>query len=374
MPDAAYRPGLTAFVLFKDGEAILERFLKSVQPWTEEIIAVDTGAKDRCREIAESYGARLFDLEWPGAFDEAYNFCIERVETEWTLYMDSDEWLNEDSGPLLREAISNDEAYAFNLIRQDHDGQGNFSEMNMLRLWRTHPKLRMVGVIHAHFPVELLADTDVKMGRNLLDSEIRFSHDGFAGPLDPEKVRRNVELLEKELELRPGQPYYEVNLAIDLLNLGEKRGVFLAKRLLDEALSEPGKEPPVPDLSLLLAAALNRVHDLDLASERTERLVRYGWRWFNRLPYVVWAIANLESRRRRPLEEFNALQVLEQMADTGDYARFAGFPGGILGEPMRVRLAQAAERLGQPDIAKRNWEKVLAANPQNEAAKARLGK
>lgn len=360
------KPGLTAFVLFQNGEAILRRFFESVRPWADEIVAVDTGATDGCRAIAESFGARLFDLEFPGAFDAAYNFCIEKVETEWTLYLDSDEWLTDGSGPLLREAIADPDAFAYRLIRQDLDEKGGFTEMKMLRLWRTHPEMRLVGVIHSQFPDETLAR--VGGDRRVKDTEIRFLHDGFAGGPQPDKIRRNIALIEKELELRPGQPYFEVNLAIEYLNLGDPKGDDLTERLVDEALANPGRGPSCVDLAFLFSDTLRRASPETVKSKRISRIIELSRQWFSGLPYVVWALATVEERRGNHAEAYRALKILEQMADKQDYVRHASFNPEILGLPMRMMLTLAAIRANEGTVALRNVKKVLEIKPDLPAA------
>jgi len=327
---------------------------------------VDTGATDGCRQIAESYGARIFDLEFPGAFDAAYNFCIEKVETEWTLYLDSDEWLPEESGPMLRAAIEKEDAFAYHLIRRDLDGKGGFTEMRMLRLWRTHPDMRLVGVIHSQFPDEVLNRS--KGNRKILDSEIRFLHDGFAGPPQPEKIRRNIELIEKELKLRPGQPYFEANLAIEYLNLGDPKGDALSKKLVDEALANPARGPSCRDLSFLFSDALRRCPAEALRSKRTTQIIELSWRWFSGLPYVIWGVAVAEEKRGNLSESYRALKVLEQMADSGEYVRYSSFNPEVLGNPMRLMLMLAAIRANDAGIAIRNAKKVLEADPAQPLA------
>lgn len=361
------KPGLTAFVLFKNGEDILRRFFESVRPWADEIVAVDTGATDGCRAIAESFGARLYDLEFPGAFDAAYNFCIEKVKTEWTLYLDSDEWLPEESGPLLRDAIDRDDAFAYRLIRRDLDDKGGFTEMRMLRLWRTHPEMRLVGVIHSQFPDEVLAKA--KGERKILDSEVRFLHDGFAGPPQVEKIKRNIELIEKELELRPGQPYFEANLAIEYLNLGDPKGDELAQSILDEALANPTREPRCLDISFLVSDALRRCPVEHFRSKRIGQIIAYGWKWFSGMPYVMWGIATAEERRGNHADSYRALRILERMADTGEYVKFSSFNPEVFGLPMRMLLTLAAIRAKDASTALRNVKKVLEINPEQPMAK-----
>src|SRR5437762_12506780 len=55
-----------------------------------EIIVVDSGSTDRTREIAESFGAKVFVEEWKG-FAAQKNSAIEKASGDWILSLDADE-------------------------------------------------------------------------------------------------------------------------------------------------------------------------------------------------------------------------------------------------------------------------------------------
>jgi len=67
-----------------------------------EIVVVDSGSTDRTREIAASFGARVYAEEWKG-FAAQKNSAIEKAQSEWVLLLDADE---EVSAELLAELRS----------------------------------------------------------------------------------------------------------------------------------------------------------------------------------------------------------------------------------------------------------------------------
>lgn len=67
--------------------------LGSVRSWADEIVVVDMHSQDRTREIAESFGAKVFLHEWLGFSEPARAFAIERSQGEFVLILDADEMI-----------------------------------------------------------------------------------------------------------------------------------------------------------------------------------------------------------------------------------------------------------------------------------------
>src|SRR5205814_1610548 len=56
-----------------------------------ERVIVDTGSRDRTREIAARSGARVFDFAWCDDFSAARNFALAQCTGDWVLVLDADE-------------------------------------------------------------------------------------------------------------------------------------------------------------------------------------------------------------------------------------------------------------------------------------------
>ncbi|MGH7178242.1 MAG: glycosyltransferase [Tepidisphaeraceae bacterium] len=362
------RSGVTAFVVFKDGHQILRRCLDSLRPAVDELIAVDTGAADGSREVAQQAGARIFDLVWPDSFSDAYNFAIQRVETEWTLWMDSDEWLLPESVPLLRDAIGRDDTHAYHLIRQDLYGPREFTEMYLMRLWRTHARMRLRGAIHSNFPPEALGAASE--GRKVEYSEIRIRHDGL-GNLTREKLLRNIQYIQRELRDRPSQLYFQISLADAFLCVDDPRGAGMIRDLADQVIAMDSS-PPEHMVALLLGLALELIVPDEFGSARTRKVVDRLLAWHPDSPPALWALSVFEERRGNVQNEFDALLRVEQLMITGRHNRHVSFPPWIFGEPLFSRLAVTAHRLGRLDVARRNYQRLLELNPQHPLAVGNL--
>ncbi len=60
-------------MIVRDEQENLPRCLGSVAGLFDEIVVVDTGSRDRTREIAREFGARVFDFVWVDDFAAARN-------------------------------------------------------------------------------------------------------------------------------------------------------------------------------------------------------------------------------------------------------------------------------------------------------------
>jgi glycosyltransferase involved in cell wall biosynthesis len=92
-------PLLSVAIVTLNEESNLARTLASVS-FADEIIIVDSHSTDRTREIAQSFGAKVFTRDWPG-FAAQKNFAIQQCTGDWILSLDADEELS----PELRQQM-----------------------------------------------------------------------------------------------------------------------------------------------------------------------------------------------------------------------------------------------------------------------------
>ncbi len=72
----AVRPKVSLTMTVKDEQKNLPHCLSSVDGLFDEIVVGDTGSKDRTREIAREFGARVFDFVWVDDFAAARNAAL----------------------------------------------------------------------------------------------------------------------------------------------------------------------------------------------------------------------------------------------------------------------------------------------------------
>jgi glycosyltransferase involved in cell wall biosynthesis/MoaA/NifB/PqqE/SkfB family radical SAM enzyme len=85
------RGTLSLCMIVKDEEKHIARCLLSAKPVVDEMIVVDTGSRDKTKDIAKAYGARVFDFSWTNDFSNARNHSLSLATGDWVLVLDADE-------------------------------------------------------------------------------------------------------------------------------------------------------------------------------------------------------------------------------------------------------------------------------------------
>ncbi len=78
-------------MIVKNEESCLARCLRSAKPLVDEMIVVDTGSTDRTRDIAEAFGALVYEAAWENDFSKARNISLANASGAWILILDADE-------------------------------------------------------------------------------------------------------------------------------------------------------------------------------------------------------------------------------------------------------------------------------------------
>ena len=121
---------LSLSIIACNEEANIARCLQSAAGLAQEIIVVDSGSKDRTREIAASFGAQVTHQDWLGHRDQK-NVALQRCTQPWVLALDCDEELS----PELRHSI---EAFFASGPPADLDGGECNRKVWFLGRWITH--------------------------------------------------------------------------------------------------------------------------------------------------------------------------------------------------------------------------------------------
>jgi GT2 family glycosyltransferase len=104
-------------MIVKNEGRYLAQCLKSVRDTVDEMIIVDTGSTDKTKDIAEIFGAKVFDFPWTGDFSAARNQSLAHATGEWVFIMDADEVISpRDHGEiraLARRKSKGPVAYSF---------------------------------------------------------------------------------------------------------------------------------------------------------------------------------------------------------------------------------------------------------------------
>ncbi len=211
-------PRISAAMIVRDEERVLEDCLRSIRDEVDEIVVTDTGSSDRSRDIAAGFGARVLERPWDDDFSAARNYSLEAATGDWILYIDADERLDAPRRGMLRRTIARQPGTAVFLMRlQPRDGFTTYLEA---RLFRRDPRIRFTGRIHEQIwpGIEALrASEDLAVGR----CAAKIVHVGYEGDMS-RKHQRNLPLLERAVTEDPKRVYCWWHLGDTLAALGRR--------------------------------------------------------------------------------------------------------------------------------------------------------
>ena len=86
---------LSISIICFNEEAIIGECLEQAARVGDEIVIVDSGSTDKTLEIAQRYGARIFQQDWLG-YGKQKNFALSKCSNDWVLSLDADEVLTDE--------------------------------------------------------------------------------------------------------------------------------------------------------------------------------------------------------------------------------------------------------------------------------------
>jgi glycosyltransferase involved in cell wall biosynthesis len=101
---------ISACLVVRNEEAVIERCLTSLRGVVDEIILVHDGpCEDRTLEIAEPFGCRTFVRPLLGNPESHTVFAYEQARGKWLLSPDADEFLSDEMAAVIPELIARDD-------------------------------------------------------------------------------------------------------------------------------------------------------------------------------------------------------------------------------------------------------------------------
>lgn len=111
--------GITLAFIALDEEKDIVEFIKHARPLVDRIVMIDSGSRDRTIELAKPLVDLLQVVPFIGHLGNIKNRAIEHVFTDWTLFLDPDERLQEGIIKDLRSMIDQDEFDCYSFPRRE---------------------------------------------------------------------------------------------------------------------------------------------------------------------------------------------------------------------------------------------------------------
>lgn len=170
------------------------------KPFLPEIIIVDTGSTDDTKEVAQGFGAQVYDFKWNNDFSEARNFALSKSKSDWNLILDADEqvmnWDQDKINHLLKS-----KSFIGRINIRNKFLQNNEERYSQTYISRILPKGTFyTGKIHEQVVSDLPR----------IDLPIEVLHTGY---YQTDKSERNLLILRAELSANPQNTYINYQLA-----------------------------------------------------------------------------------------------------------------------------------------------------------------
>jgi GT2 family glycosyltransferase len=358
-------------MIVKDAEATLGACLSSVRDLVDEMVVVDTGSSDRTREVAAEAGARVFDFAWVDSFAEARNESLRHARGRWILWLDADEYFDEENrerlrallGELKNEALSphqrgpsparrTQREIAFTMRQRSELAPGLHAaaQVDQIRLFPSHRELRWQYRVH-----EQILPALRRLGAEVQSTDIVIAHSGFRDPAIQEpKVERNWRLLQLEVQERPDDPFVLYNLGAIALTRGQTAEAlaFLQKSL--------DKSQPGDTLEQKLYVLLTRCHQELGQKDKALEVCRTGRALYPRdAELMFWEGVLWREQGSLAPAEACFLEVLRAPVEK----RFTSIDAGLQGYRTRHLLAEIYREQGRAPEAEAQWRAAVKDSP-----------
>jgi len=192
-------------MIVKDEEKVLEKSLQAIKKYGYEIVIVDTGSKDRTKEIAYKYTDKVFDFQWCDDFSSARNFSISKASNEYILVVDSDEIVTALNSKSIESLIKKNTNKVGRLLRVNEYTRKGTKYKYRERVNRLFSRkfYKYVGTIHE----QLIGINNIEIDTYLIPLEM--NHYGYEEDeiLRKNKTKRNINMLKEELNKNSKDPY-----------------------------------------------------------------------------------------------------------------------------------------------------------------------
>jgi len=351
---------ISATMIVRDEEHFLPACLASIVDLVDEMVVVDTGSRDRTRDIARDFGARLIDFPWIDDFSAARNVAIEHARFDWMLYIDADERAR----PVDRKLLARDlDAPDLVTATVEFRPRTGFTAYREHRLIRRDPRIRFHGAMHETFLADVNRLVDAGAGR-IGASRLTLDHVGYDGD-QSHKLDRNLRLLLKQIEAAPRRPYLRWHLGSVLHDLGRleeaeaswREGARLAREM----------ENPTPDAALCAVelAKLAVLAGRDPGGAVADGLGVHPGNWMLRWLGGKALLQRGEVDAARPI--FEALAAI----DPATLVDHMSYDGRIFGASALQELAEAAFQREDYAESAALFARALAKDPDRVELRAK---
>lgn len=221
-------PTISLAMIVKNESENLKRLLPIVQGVVDEIVVVDTGSTDDSKQVAESFGATVYDFIWCDDFSAARNESISKCTKDYILWLDADDHMERQDIAKLKWFIKDNLGKAIFVGLLDKRYDRDFQSIQ-LRVFPNHQDLKFSGKVH-----EQISFSVETSGKKYATCDITIFHLGYEShEAIMEKLGRNLQILLKEIEDKPDSFLDLVNISKTLIGIsrGDEASPYIERAL-----------------------------------------------------------------------------------------------------------------------------------------------
>jgi len=338
-------------MIVKNEAENLPECLRSVADMVDDVVIVDTGSTDGTKEIAQRFGARIFDFPWIDDFSAARNESLRHAQGDWIFWLDADDRLDEENRHRLKALFAElpnvNAAYVMKCLCLPDNASGTATVVDHVRLFRNDPHLRWRYRVHEQILLSL-RDTNAVVHW----SDVIIHHIGYQDAQQrARKLERDLKLLAVQNEERPGDPFTLFNLGWSYHELGRPSDALpYLQRSLEGSNAGDSIVRKLYALIIFCHRQLGQTSEamtmcqdgLHYCPDDTEILFEYGML--------------LQQTAKLPAAEACFLQLINQTAR----AQFSSIDPELRGCRPRHQLALIYEQTGRDRDAEKQWQTILS--------------
>ena len=189
---------ISACYIVKDEAEELRRSLASVRAAVDEIIVVSTAGSPAVRDVCAAFSAEVHDFAWVNDFSLARNKALQYVTGNIVIFLDADEYFLHpyDVRQAIAEMAHGQIQWDIVMVglysyRSTHGQDADYERVP--RIFRM-PGMHYEGMIHE----QLMRDDGEQWILVYADEVLSLGHTGYLLERGPEKIKRNIAMLEED--------------------------------------------------------------------------------------------------------------------------------------------------------------------------------
>ena len=195
-------------LIAKNEEEVIGRCIESVIDIIDEIIVVDTGSTDKTIEVAEKYGAKVYNFTWIDDFAAARNYSFSKASKEYIFWLDADDILfpgDKEKFKELKESLDGTvDAVSMNYVLSVDENNKPLSSVRRNRLVKRENNFSWIGKVHEYLEVY----------GNIISSDISILHQKNK-PYTDRNLKIYEGMLKNNNEFSPREQFYYANELFD---------------------------------------------------------------------------------------------------------------------------------------------------------------